>query len=204
MRRMGRAAAIRSRFVEHVRSNAIAWLALVLALGGTGAYAAATIGPGDIKPDAVRSKHIKDGVVGKRDLRPGTFVSAFSFTQPPNVHDLEEVLNQYGFRVRFACGAGDTTVLASPTTDGTRVTLSRDSVDPYGAESSPVSATEESTTTDDSVVLAQTAGPDTSRGSLSVLTPSGRLTIVHFDVRRGFEGEGIPCRFWGQIITAET
>jgi hypothetical protein len=46
----------------HVRSNAVAYLSLFVALGGT-AYSAATIGAGDIRPNAVRAKHIKDGQV---------------------------------------------------------------------------------------------------------------------------------------------
>ena len=56
-------------------------IAIVLALSG-GAYAAATIGPDDIKRNAVRSKHLRDGSVARADLsasvrralaaRPGT------------------------------------------------------------------------------------------------------------------------------------
>jgi hypothetical protein len=46
----------------------IAYVALFVALGGVGAYAAGTIGPNDIQRDAVRSKHIKDGQVKRRDL----------------------------------------------------------------------------------------------------------------------------------------
>lgn len=47
-----------SRALRHLRSNLIAWLALFAALGGS-AYAAAKIGAGDIRRDAVRAKHIK-------------------------------------------------------------------------------------------------------------------------------------------------
>jgi hypothetical protein len=45
----------------------VAYLALFVALGGS-AYAAATIGPSNIKNDAVRSRHIKDGAVKNPDL----------------------------------------------------------------------------------------------------------------------------------------
>jgi len=46
-----------NRVWEHVRGNAIAYLALFVALGGTGAWAAGKVGSGDIAPNAVRSKH---------------------------------------------------------------------------------------------------------------------------------------------------
>ena len=45
----------------------IACTALFVALGG-GAYAAATVGPEDIKRSAVRSTHIKNGTVAPADL----------------------------------------------------------------------------------------------------------------------------------------
>jgi hypothetical protein len=45
---------------------------LVLSLSlGSGAYAVSKIGPGDIKRDAVRSKHIKNGTVHLADLSAG-------------------------------------------------------------------------------------------------------------------------------------
>jgi hypothetical protein len=45
-------------------------VALVLAVGMGSAYAAGKIGPKDIAPDAVRTKHIKDGHVRASDLAP--------------------------------------------------------------------------------------------------------------------------------------
>jgi hypothetical protein len=48
----------------YVRRHHIGFVALLIAMSGT-AYAAATIGPRDIKDNAVRSRHIKD-----RDVRP--------------------------------------------------------------------------------------------------------------------------------------
>jgi hypothetical protein len=55
--------------VGWVRRNAIALLALFVALGGT-AVAVSKIGAGDIKRNAVRSKHVKDGQIkaGDADL----------------------------------------------------------------------------------------------------------------------------------------
>lgn len=51
------------RPLTHIRSNAIAYLALFVALGGTG-YAASKIGPSDIERDAIRAKHISRSSVG--------------------------------------------------------------------------------------------------------------------------------------------
>jgi hypothetical protein len=51
-------------------STVVAYVALFVALAG-GAYAAAKIGSGDIKRDAVRAKHIKDGQVGEAELANG-------------------------------------------------------------------------------------------------------------------------------------
>ncbi len=56
------------RLRSHVTyANVMATVAVFLVLGG-GAYAASKIGAGDIKRNAVRSKHIKDGQVTTRDL----------------------------------------------------------------------------------------------------------------------------------------
>lgn len=46
----------------HVRANLVGYVALFIALGGS-AYAAATIGAGDIKNDAIRARHIKTDAV---------------------------------------------------------------------------------------------------------------------------------------------
>jgi hypothetical protein len=56
-------------------ANVMATLAMFVALGG-GAYAVATIGPGDIKKNAVRSKHIKRANVKGSDLAPSAVGSA--------------------------------------------------------------------------------------------------------------------------------
>ena len=58
-----------SRLASHLKRNAYGLIAVFIALGGT-AYAAATIGPKDIKPDAVRSKHVKDGQIKNVDIDP--------------------------------------------------------------------------------------------------------------------------------------
>ncbi len=55
-------------------ATVVAYAALFVAFTGT-AWAAARVGSGDIKDDAVRSKHIKDGQVKKHDLHANAVVS---------------------------------------------------------------------------------------------------------------------------------
>ena len=55
------------RLAAHVNRNAYGLIAIFIALGGS-AYAAATIGADDIKDNAVRSKHVKDGQIKGDDL----------------------------------------------------------------------------------------------------------------------------------------
>ena len=52
--------------------DVLALVAFFISVAGGGAYAAATIGAGDIKNNAVHSNHIKDGEVKSADLAPGS------------------------------------------------------------------------------------------------------------------------------------
>ena len=54
--------------LTHIRRNAVAYVALVAAIGTSGAYAAEKLGSHDIAKNAIRSKHVKDG-----SLRPADF-----------------------------------------------------------------------------------------------------------------------------------
>ena len=56
-----------ARIREHLRGNVVAYVALFAALCGS-AYAAARIGPKDIRRNAVRSRHIKNGQVKRPDV----------------------------------------------------------------------------------------------------------------------------------------
>jgi hypothetical protein len=56
--------------MRFLRQNAIALLALAVALSGT-AYAAKKIGPRDIQRNAIRSRHIKRGQVKWKELAGG-------------------------------------------------------------------------------------------------------------------------------------
>jgi hypothetical protein len=56
------------RIVRHVRANVVAYLALFVALGGTSAYAANTIGSADIIDDSILTQDLKNGQVKSQDL----------------------------------------------------------------------------------------------------------------------------------------
>lgn len=56
-----------SRTRDHIRRHVVGYLALFVALGGTGAWAADKITSKDIAKNAVRSKHIKAGQVKAAD-----------------------------------------------------------------------------------------------------------------------------------------
>jgi hypothetical protein len=67
--------------LDRVRSkvtyaNVMSSIAVFGLLGSGGAYAAAKLGPGDIKPSAVRSTHIKNGSVRTPDLAGGAVTAA--------------------------------------------------------------------------------------------------------------------------------
>ena len=63
---------------SHARSNVIAYLALFVALGGTGAYAANTIGSSDVINDSLQSEDVKQATLTRGDFAPesitGTYV----------------------------------------------------------------------------------------------------------------------------------
>ncbi len=67
---MRRATALIARHLTF--ANVTATLALLAALATGGAYAASKIGARDIRPQAVRSKHIKDGTIRSKDIARAT------------------------------------------------------------------------------------------------------------------------------------
>lgn len=58
-------------------ANVMSTLAAFGVLAGGGAYAASTIGPADIKPNAVRSKHVKNSQVKEPDLHRNNVARRF-------------------------------------------------------------------------------------------------------------------------------
>jgi hypothetical protein len=61
---------------RHLRANAIAYLALFLSLAGGTAYAADKIGAKEIKPNAVRAKHVKNGQLGSAEIANDSLTGA--------------------------------------------------------------------------------------------------------------------------------
>jgi hypothetical protein len=62
---------------RHIKQNAVAWVALFVALGGTGAWAAnQLVGSSDIHKTAVLSRHLKNGNVKRADLAKNAVNSA--------------------------------------------------------------------------------------------------------------------------------
>ena len=113
---------IRSRLTF---ANVMASIAVFAALAG-GAYAAATIGANDIKKDAVRTKHIKNGQVGARDLatvvrRPNSAAGSSSpRTTTVNCQSNEQVVGGGGGIP--SPGAAHTLARSEPLTNGWSVT----------------------------------------------------------------------------------
>jgi hypothetical protein len=66
-----------TRIRHHFRSNVVGYAAVFIALSGT-AWAAATIGPGDIKDNAVRSRHILNNAVRSVDVADDTTADALT------------------------------------------------------------------------------------------------------------------------------
>ena len=69
------------RLSRHIRQNAVAWLALFVALGGTTAYAANTIRSSDIIDNEVTTTDVRDDTLGfgglyAQDLAPGAVRSS--------------------------------------------------------------------------------------------------------------------------------
>ena len=64
------------RLSVHMRSNVVAYLALFLALGGVGAYAADKITSKDIAKNAVKSKHVKNDNLKSKDVKDGNLTGA--------------------------------------------------------------------------------------------------------------------------------
>jgi hypothetical protein len=105
---------------SYIRNHHLALIALFVALGGT-AYATATIGANDIKHNAVRSNHIKNGEVMKDDLAEGAVsihklnLPRIDFSGPStDASDFQPhhtVLHQDGLELQVSCFVSGATSL---------------------------------------------------------------------------------------------
>jgi hypothetical protein len=74
-----------------------AYVALVVALGTGGAWAAGEIGSGDIAKNAVQSKHIKNGQVKRGDVAQGAGVEAIAYVDNDTPPAFSEEITERGF-----------------------------------------------------------------------------------------------------------
>ena len=77
-----------TKFLTHLRRNVVAYLALVVALGTSTAYAAGSIPDGSVTAaklhkNAVTSNKIKDGTIKPKDIKKPTYVQS---THPGRRH----------------------------------------------------------------------------------------------------------------------
>jgi hypothetical protein len=112
---------MRHKLWEHVRTNAVAYVALFVALGGTGAWAATTIKSKNIAKDAVLSRHIKNGEVRGPDVRAnsltGVHVNEGTLGKVPSAASADSAAH-----ANSADGATNATSAGSATTAQTAAT----------------------------------------------------------------------------------
>ena len=112
-------------FRSHIRSNVVGYLALVVAMSGTGAWAADKITSSDIAKNAVRAKHIKAASVTEPKIAPGAVNAAKLAGDVDNTQILwANVVNSFGTPTLIR-GKGATAV-ASGGSGQVRVSFNRD------------------------------------------------------------------------------
>jgi hypothetical protein len=86
------------KFLTHLRRNVVAYLALVVALGTSTAYAAGSIPNGSVTAaklhtNAVTSTKIKNGSIKRKDIRKPTYVQSTNLQlgTPPAVPDVVSI-----------------------------------------------------------------------------------------------------------------
>ncbi len=72
---------------SHARANLIGYLALFVALGGTGAYAANTIGSSDVVDDSLLSEDVKQGSLTRSDVAASTLTGTYVLDGSLSFHD---------------------------------------------------------------------------------------------------------------------
>ncbi len=76
-----------ARVGKHMRSNVVAYLALFVALGGTGAYAASTIGSDDVINESLLSQDFANGSLSRFDLAAATLTGTYVLDESLSFHD---------------------------------------------------------------------------------------------------------------------
>ena len=73
---------------SHAHSNVVAYVALFVALGGTGAYAANTIGSSDVVNESLLSEDFKQDALTRGDLAPSTLTGHYVLDESLSFFDL--------------------------------------------------------------------------------------------------------------------
>jgi trimeric autotransporter adhesin len=165
---------------RYIRSNVLGLVAIFIALGGS-AWAASSIGPRDIKKNAVRAKHVQKGAVKGKQLARGAVKAA-------------KIANGAVREVKLADGAVSTTKLADGAVTGDKLAP--------GAIPDPLVA-DGSVTTDklaDGAVTAAKIGPNEigsdqiDQDQVQRRNPGGSACAGGFFARSLNEAGTLTCR----------
>ena len=192
--------------------DVLALVAFFISVAGGGAYAAATIGAGDIRNNAVHSNHITDGEVKSADLAPNSVGSGKVIDGTLLRQDFKAGQLPRG-AVSFDTHLGDGKHLTMPAVNGVVLLLICNTasdahveieLDPKGAPTVIVSGTQAI----DAVLAGarfsgarypiSTGGSSVDANVLARIAPGGKW--VRFQVAAGFAGPGNGCNFASLIM----
>jgi hypothetical protein len=110
--------------LNHLSRNAVAYVALVAAVGTGSAFAAEKIGSHDVAKNAIRSKHVKDGSLRPADFAAGTLTDgAAGATGPQGPRGAEGPQGQPGTQgERGPKGVDGAAIFDGPIPSGKTVT----------------------------------------------------------------------------------
>jgi hypothetical protein len=156
----------------------VALLALFVALSG-GAYAAAKIGAGDIKQDAIRSKHIKANAVKLSDL-----ATMARFSRTTEVAPMQPVLRLAGLEIRYGCIFDGVDIVprltAHTTVDNVYVSLAfTTGVDGFGQ-----TFVDSDLDLDRGESFSLDRGRSSGQGTLLYTRPNGKVVSVTYGFRK--------------------
>lgn len=201
---------------RHIRGNVVGYIALFVALGGTAwALGANSVGSRQIKGDAVRSRHIKDGQVKMADLadprafaQAGSghvFVDAVNYATSTQGNQSTQVFSRGGLSLYGQCLVGGAlNVYANTSVDNSTITSH------YGQVSNASSLTDSKPDFDSGatfhVVLFVSNGDSTS-GTLVYTNPASNHVVLTWQANdeQGLDGSPLGgtqrCLFSGVATT---
>jgi hypothetical protein len=192
--------------------DVMAALALVAAIAGGTAYAAAKIGSGDIKRNAIKSSHIQNGKVTRGDLNPLARAKRIDYQSSGGPKTELITFGDLQLSADCVTGAGFTDMAVYVENVGTGVAgvdAAYLVVDPVGADPNPaawgkaLNPGDEGTISDGLSTFS--AGPGqlvTGDGQIVVRT-QGRVTTVTFHAGLGGGASGF-CQLSGTAVFADS